>query len=75
MTDKEIGELWREAITSYDPAGDFFLNRDVERAKVIALIRKLVAERRKYNTLAHKDGSLSRTIRDFGISEKEWPNG
>ena len=70
MTDKEVGELWRESMR-HSPDCVF-------TAKVADLIRKLVEERAKWYgwqssglDKADSASALDAAIRDFGITWKE----
>jgi hypothetical protein len=68
MTDKEVGELWREVTT-----------RNIDQwpyQKFVALIRKLVEERAKWlgwlpNDVDRSD-ALASALRDFGIDPDSW---
>ena len=58
MTDKEVGEIWRWAITA---CGD--------QPVVLNLIHKLVEVRDELN---REKGSCRSAIKDFGIPEELW---
>ena len=70
MTDKEVGELWRERwdelrkLYPHDTTGfalDIFMS----------LIRKLVEERAKHYQDKCSDG-IPDALNDFGINSEEW---
>jgi hypothetical protein len=60
LQDREVGELWREALENFDG------HREVA-SRIMNLIRKLVEERTKGNWAA-----LPFVLREFGIKEEEW---
>lgn len=60
MTDKEVGNLWREALKWSDEV-------------TLQLVRKVVEERaEKYRAARNQPNKYSYALRDFGISPDEW---
>lgn len=84
VDDKEVGELWRQYLGV--DVGEAFADKAVEN--VIALIRKLVAERTLHRHaelwwkfLAGDDPTMKPptfidttiALKEFGIPQEEWP--
>jgi len=82
ITDKEVGELWRESRRREPRQGQNVGIIEVYQVHVENLIRKLVEERRmSYSswyrassdpTFQARESSLVRACRDFGIDPKEF---
>jgi len=72
MTDKEVGELWGEAVRIQDSKSYIY-----EWVKdVLALIRKLVEERARrwprVEEITLDEPQINRALRDFGIDPATW---
>ncbi len=75
MTDKEVGELWKETYNRDQLHGAYFI------ARILDVIRKLVEERSedcKWNVQNRRekrhegDYWIKQALRDFGIDPKEY---
>ena len=64
LTDKEIGELWRE----YQPRA----GTDPDAALVVRLIRKLVREIAWNVPYGSERERLSHALRQFGMDAENW---
>jgi len=69
MTDKEVGELWRD-LGKQDGAD---LRGQLYKETLIKLIHKLVEERARFYGLV--EDYTDSALRDFGIPEKEYNDG